>query len=161
MSISLSTLYTRLRNAIGDEGETGVDQEYTDADLANYLAQAVTRYSAHVPHVLVQTQTTVADQSDYALPSNATGVRQVKWRYTTYVFPASLTPTFNAEFRDDALLMVRDQIIANFDRQTLTSWAVQEPQLVTSVMLKPRQRIRHALRVLFRGRARIDTGELE
>lgn len=124
MTVSLSNLYTAIRNGVGDEAETGVDQEYTDAQLNNYIAQAVTRYSAHVPHVIKQTQTTVANQSEYALNSAATSVRQVKWRSTSYSVPNSVTAALNLEWQDDALLAVRDQMLANFDRLTQTSWAV-------------------------------------
>lgn len=124
MSASLSNLYTEIRNAIGDEGESGVNQEYTDSQLAHFIANAVTRYSEFAPHVLVTTLTSVADQADYALPSAAVAVRQVKWRDTPYTVPSNLTPTLNLEWQDDALLAVRDQLIANFDRLTQTSWAV-------------------------------------
>lgn len=124
MSVSLSSLYTAIRLGIGDESETGVDQEYTDASLNNYIASAVTFYSRYLPHVIKQTQTTVADQSEYALPLAATGVRDVKWRNTPYTIPSNATPTLNLEWQDNALLAVRDQMIANYDRVTRTAWAV-------------------------------------
>lgn len=123
MSVPLSTLYQAIRNGLGDEGETGVDQEYTDASLNNYIGQAVLRYSGFVPHTIKTTLLTVTDQSEYALPSTAFGVRQVKWRTQAYASPHNVTPLLGREWRDDALLAVRDQMLANFDRMTQTSWA--------------------------------------
>jgi len=47
----------------------------------------------------------------------------VKWRYTMFGLASNVAPSLRLEWRDNALLDVRDQIIANFDRATRTSWA--------------------------------------
>ena len=124
MTVTLANLYTYIRDAIGDEAEANVDQEYTNSSLNNYIARAVTRYSDFRPHVLLTTLLTVQGQYDYALPSDATGVRQVKWRNGPYIIAHNVTPTLRLEWKDNALIDVRNQIVSNFDALTQTSWAI-------------------------------------
>lgn len=122
-TVLLTDLRSRVRDEIGDEAEVGVDTDYSDSQLNSYISRAVERYSELAPYVKKHTLLTVADQYLYELPSDTMDVRDVKWRNTPFTVPTNVAPTMRLEWKDNALLDVRDQIVKNFDQMTRTGWA--------------------------------------
>ncbi len=125
MSLTLAQIRTRLRVFIADEAATGITQEFTDADLLEYVSSAVEKYSDFRPHRIHATLTTVAQQSDYALPAAALAITRVDWTPSALYgsFVGLGAAFYQKEWQDDALLAVRDQLLRNVNRATQTSWA--------------------------------------
>lgn len=123
MSLNLSTLLARARLAVSDEARTGVTQEYSDANLSIFVAEAVEVYSDYNPHRMAASLTTVAQQEYYALPSDCVRLLRVQW-YTTFapLFP-NQAPFYFYDYNDPSLVYVRDQLMKNFNEITRTSWA--------------------------------------
>ena len=124
MSVTLSALYTTIRLEIQDEAQTGVTPEFTDAQLDTFITRAVERYSRLAPHVMRENINTVAYQDAYAVNANAFSVRKVEWRPSAgSVLPYNADPFWFNDWQDDALIVVRNQLIRNYDNIGRTSWA--------------------------------------
>lgn len=123
MSLNLEELVSNLRENIGDELESGIDNEFSDNRLKLlWIPRAVESYSQLFPHILVQSLTTVADQDYYQVSTNAIRVLSVNWRATGVPSYAVVTPYWFTEWYDNARIFIRDQMLANYNGIGLTHW---------------------------------------